>query len=112
MRLKFFIEYRYENTFGGFQPIGVWMHNPVDGDVDIFYTDPECPEADEANWILNRLVEAGLKTLDDFLDYHQLRSGYCGMRGQIKETETELSYEQFARAILQQAVAREDNNVT
>lgn len=112
MKLRYFIEYSYEGASGEFKPIGVWMHNPVDGDVDIFYADPECPEEDEANWILNRLVEADLKTPDDFLEYHQKRAGYRGMRGLVRDAETELTYDQFARTILQQAVPREENNVT
>jgi len=48
----------------------------------------------------------------DFLEYHQKRAGYRGMRGPVKEAITELNYDQFARAILQQAVAREENDVT
>jgi hypothetical protein len=88
MRVRFFIDYKFDDALGGFKPIGVWMHNPIDGDVDIFYVDPECPEADEANWIINRLVEAGLKTPDDFLEYHATRAGYRGMRSTVKETIT------------------------
>jgi len=108
---QYFIEYRYDGASGEFKPIGIWMHNSVGGDVDIFYADPECLKADEANWILNRLVEGDLKTPDDFLEYHQQRAGYRGMRVPVKETETDLTYDQFARVILQQAVAREENDV-
>jgi len=109
LKLRFFIDYRYDEAFKYFRPIGVWMHNPADGDVDIYYEDPECPESDEANWILNRLVEGGLKTPDDFLDYHQQRAGYRGMRGPVREIETDLNYNQFGRAVLQNAIEREGN---
>lgn len=111
MRLKYFIEYRYDEASGEFKPIGVWMHNLVDDDVDVYFPDESSPEYEEAIWVVNRLVEGDLKTPDDFLVYHQQRAGYRGMRGMIRETETELSYDQFTQAILQQAVAREENDV-
>jgi len=103
--LRYFVDYRYDDALGGFKPIGVWMHNPADGDVDIFYEAPECPEADDANWILNRLVESGLKTPDDFLEFHAARAGYRGMRGPVRETETERGYEAFAKSALSKASA-------
>ncbi len=109
MRLCYFLEYRYDDDVGAFKPIGVWMHNPADGDVDIFYVDPECPEAEEANWIMNRLVEAGLKTPDDFLEFHATRTGYHGMRGPVREVETELSYDAFGRMVFDEAIMRETN---
>jgi len=103
--LRYFVDYRYDDALGGFKPIGVWMHNPADGDVDMFYLDPECPEADEVNWVLNRLVEGGFKTPEDFLEYHATRAGYRGMRGPVRETETELGYEAFAKSALSKASA-------
>jgi len=109
LKLRFFIDYRYDEALNGFRPIGVWMHNPVDGDVDIYYFDSECPEATAANWVLNRLVEGGIKTPDDFLDYHQQRAGYRGMRGPVKESDTELNYDRFARQVMQQTVERDAN---
>jgi len=109
LKLRFFIDYRYDEASCSFKLIGVWMHNPADGDVDIYYEDPECPESDEANWILNRLVEGGLKTPDDFLEYHQQHSGYRGMRGPVREMETDLGYEAFGKQILENAIRRETN---
>jgi len=110
MRLKYFLEYRFDDASGGFLPIGVWMHNPTYGDVDIFHLDPECPEADEGNWVLNRLVEGGFKTPEDFLEYHATRAGYRGMRGPMRETETDLNYTTFAEKVMQDALAK-DNHV-
>ena len=61
MRIRYFIDYRFDEATGEFLPIGIWMHNPDDGDVDMFYPDESCPEAEEAIWVINRLVEADLK---------------------------------------------------
>jgi len=96
MRIRYFIDYRFDEATGEFLPIGIWMHNPDDGDVDMYYLDASCPEAEEANWVINRLVEAGLKTPDDFLEFHQQRAGYLGMRGSVLEVETALSYGDFS----------------
>ena len=79
-------------------------------DVDMFYLDPECPEADEANWVINRLVEGGLKTPEDFLEFHAERAGYRGMRGPVREMETDLNYTEFAEKVMQDALAK-DNHV-
>lgn len=112
MRIRFFIDYRFDDATGEFQPIGVWMHNPDDGDVDMLYSDKSCPEAEEANWVINRLVEADLKTPPDFLDFHQQRAGYLGMRRPVLEAETDLNYDEFGRQTLQAAVKRENNATT
>jgi hypothetical protein len=44
--------------------------------------------AEEADWVLDRLVEAGVKNLQpDFLDYHRgTMSAYHGARSEILET--------------------------
>jgi len=85
------------------------MHNPDDGDVDKYYLDQSCPEAEEANWVINRLVEAELKTPPDFLEFHQQRAGYRGMRGSVLEVETDLRYTEFGRRILEEAVQKESD---
>lgn len=100
MIIRYFIDYRYEYQKGSFIPIGVWMHNPANGDVDMFYIEPDCPEAEDAKWIINRLVEAGTNTPDDFLVFHATRAGYLGMRGTISQEETKLNYDAFAKSIL------------
>lgn len=109
MRIRYFIDYRFDEATGEFQPIGVWMHNPDDGDVDMFYLDESCPEAEEAMWVINRLVEADLKTPPDFLEFHQQRAGYRGMRGPVREVETELGYEEFGRRALEESIGRESD---
>jgi len=112
LKLRFFIEYRYDEASSEFKPIGVWMHNPAAGDVDIYYPDEASTEYEGALWVINRLVDAGLKTPEDFLDYHQQRAGYRGMRGSIREIETDLNYNQFGRSVLQDTIEREGNAVS
>ena len=57
---------------------------------------------EEAEWIVNRLVENEVRTLpDDFLAYHQATlSPYRGMRGPVVETDEYPSAEACARAVL------------
>jgi hypothetical protein len=84
-----------------YEPIGVWVQGPSPGlDLVIEYL-PGNPEAQgEANWIINRLVEKGIKSLPKgFLEYHQSTiSPYRGMRGPVIETEEFESVESCARA--------------
>lgn len=101
MRIKYFIDYLYDEVSGRFLPIGVWMHNPADGDVDIYYPDEDSREYEEALWIINRLVEAGLKTPEDFLEFHQQRAGYRGVRGSVRVEDTDKDYDEFAGLVLE-----------
>jgi hypothetical protein len=58
---------------------------------------------EDAQWVVNRLVEQGVRSLpDDFLAYHQgTLSQYRGMRGPVLETEAFLFAEACARGLLQ-----------
>jgi hypothetical protein len=60
---------------------------------------------EEANWVINRLVENDIKSLpEDFLEYHRsTMSPYRGMRGEIVETENHATAEECASVILSQA---------
>jgi len=109
MRIRHFIDYRFDEETGEFQPIGIWMHNPVDGDVDIYYPDESCSECEEAMWVINRLVEADLKTPSDFLEFHQQRAGYLGMRSTIVEGETVLAYGEYGEQALRAVIERKSN---
>ena len=109
MRLRYFIENRYDDKAGRFLPIGIWIHNPVDGAVDIFYLDQESDECAEAMWVINRLVEADLTAPLDFLEFHQSRAGYRRMRSAIFEVETELGYDEFMKHTLQEFIERESH---
>jgi len=88
-------------------PIGIWIHNPVDGAVDIYYPDQESEEYWDAMWVINRLVESDLNAPPDFLDFHQKRSGYRGMRSRIFEEETEFTIDEFMRKTLRKFRDRE-----
>lgn len=56
---------------------------------------------EDADWLINRLVERGIKSLpDDFLEYHRsTMSPYRGMRGEIAETEEFATAEECARKV-------------
>lgn len=108
----YFIDYRYGEATGKLCAIGVWMHNPEDGDVDIFYPDQSCPEVEEAKWVINRLVETDMKVPPDFLEFHRQRADYHGMRGLVKEANTDLDYDEFGRQSLLAAIERASNATT
>jgi hypothetical protein len=57
---------------------------------------------EEADWVINRLVENDIKSLpDDFLEYHRsTMSLYLGIRGEIIETEEYASAEGCAKTVL------------
>jgi len=92
MKLRYMIEYALRDRLRNphYEPIGVWVQGPGPGlDLVIEYL-PGNPEAQgEADWIINRLVENGVKSLpENFLEHYQAAlSPYAGMRGSIVETE-------------------------
>lgn len=112
MRLKYFIDYRYDDKAECFLPIGIWIHNSIDGAVDIFYPAPESDEYWDAMFVINRLVESDLKAPPDFLEFHQARAGYRAMRSAIFEVETELGYDDFMKRTLQEFIEREKDDST
>ena len=107
MKLRYFIDSRYDEKIGRFLPIGIWIHNPVDGAVDFYYPDQESDEYWDAMWVINRLVESDLKAPPDFIEFHQQQAGYRGMRSRIFEEETELTYDEFMRKTLQRFMDQE-----
>ena len=109
MKLRYFIDYRYDSKAGRFLPIGIWIHNPVNGAVDIYYPEQESDEYWDAMFVINRLVEAGLNAPPDFLEFHQTRASYRGMRSAIFEVETELGYDEFMKRTLQEFIERESH---
>jgi hypothetical protein len=95
MRLRFFIDSIVRDREGSpwYEPVGVWVQGPGPGlDIVMEYIESDDPvvlEArEEADWVINRLVENGVKELPaDFLEYHrQTLSPYRGSRGHIIET--------------------------
>lgn len=109
MRVRYFIDYSYDDEADRFLPIGIWVHNPADGAVDILYLDQESDEYWEALWVINRLAESDLNAPMDFLEFHQGRAGYRGMRSAIFEVETELGYDEFMKRTLQEFIERESH---
>ena len=111
MKLRYMIEYALRDRLRDphYEPIGVWVQGPGPGlDLVIEYL-PGNPEAqEEADWIINRLVENGIKSLpEDFLEYHKSTlSSYRGMHGQVVRTENLLSAEAYAFSILRQSCER------
>jgi hypothetical protein len=105
MKFRTMIEYARRGPLEEprYEPIGVWVQGPGPGlDLEIVFLPGNEEAEDAAMWVINRLVEAGVKTLQpDFLEYHQeTMSPYEGVRGEIRETDECGGAEACARAIL------------
>jgi hypothetical protein len=105
MKLRYMIEYalRDRDTNPHYEPIGMWVQGPGPGlDIVMEYLPGNEDAQEEADWVMNRLVENDIKSLpDDFLEYHRATmSPYSGMRGEIVETEEFAAAEECAKAIL------------
>ena len=102
--LRYFIESRLVTLDPPkYQASGVWVQGPGPGlDVVMEYLPGNEDLSEEADWVLNRLVEADVKNLQpDFLDYHRgTLSPYRGVRSEIVETEEFRTAEDCARAVL------------
>jgi hypothetical protein len=110
MNLHYMIEYALRDRLRNphYEPIGVWVQGPGPGlDLVIEYL-PGNPEAqEEADWIINRLVENGIKSLpEDFLEYHRttLPPYRCMMGSEIEVDEFPTS-EVCAKSILAKLTA-------
>ena len=92
MKLRYMIDRRAVIENGqvvDYEPIGVWVRGPGPMDIEVYYL-PGIVEWDQDGfWVINRLVEQGVKVLPpDFLEYHlDTQSPYHGSRGPIVETE-------------------------
>lgn len=105
MRLRYMIEYalRDRDTNPHYKPIGVWVQGPGLGlDIVMGYLPGNEEFQEDADWIINRLVENDVKSLpEDFLEYHRATmSLYRGMRGEIVETEEFATAEQCVQHTL------------
>ena len=107
MRLKYFIDYRFDDKVGRFLPIGIWIQDMGDLGIVMYYPDESSEEYEEASWIINRLVEGGLNAPPDFLEFHQARAGYLGMRSRIFEVETDMNFDEFMRETLKKFITGE-----
>ena len=90
MRIRYMVDRRAMIENGevvGYEPIGVWVHGPGPNDIEIFYLPGVDETEQDGFWVINRLVENGIKTIPpDFLEYHRdTQSPYHGSRGPILE---------------------------
>ncbi len=105
VKLRYMIEYarRGELRNPSYEPIGVWVQGPGPGlDVVIEFLPGNEEAKEEADWIINRLVENDIKSLaPDFLEYHRdTMSEYQGIRGPIQESAAFPSAENLVSDIL------------
>jgi len=105
MKLRYMIEYVLRDQIRNprYEPIGVWVQGPGPGlDLVIEFLPGNSDAEEDAQWVVNRLVEQGVRSLpDDFLAYHQgTLSQYRGMRGPVVETEKYFSAETCVKALL------------
>lgn len=100
MRLRYFIDYRYEESVQQFLPIGIWIQDQGDLGIDMYYPDETSDEYWDAMWVMNRLVENSLIAPADFLEHHQVRAGHNCMRSKVFEDETELNVDEFMKTTL------------
>ncbi len=100
MRLKYFVDYRFDEKVERFLPIGIWIQDMGDLGIDTHYPDENSDQYWEAMWVINRLVEGDMNAPLDFLEYHQARADYNGMRSKVYEEETELSVDEYMRKTL------------
>ena len=86
MKIKEYQMKQYKLIDGEYKEIGLWTvpFDRMSLEIEIDDAFPE--EQDEANWIINRLVEADSFPLpDDFLEHWQdSLSPYDGMMGEIE----------------------------
>lgn len=104
MKIRYMIEYAMRDlvTNPQYEPIGVWAQGPGPGlDIEMAYLPGNEEYQEDADWVINRLVEHGIKSLpDDLLEYHRTTmSPYIGMRGESMETEDYLSTGECALGI-------------
>ena len=105
MKLHYMIEYALRDRIREprYEPVGIWVQGPGPGlDLVIEFLPGNTEAREEAEWIVNRLVENDIRSLpDDFLACHQATlSSYRGMRGPVVETDECPSAEACARAVL------------
>ncbi len=97
MRVKYFIDYRFDKSVQQFLPIGIWIQDQDDLAIDMYHPDEASDEYWEAMWVMNRLVENDLIAPANFLEYHHAKAGHKGMRSKIFEEKTEMGVDEFMR---------------
>ena len=110
VKLRYMVEYALRDRIRAprYEPIGVWVQGPGPGlDLVIGFLPGNAEAAEDAEWVINRLVENEVRSLaDDFLEYHQATlSPYRGMRGAVVETDEYASVEACAQSVLENMAA-------
>jgi hypothetical protein len=105
MKLRYMIEYALRDRIRNprYEPVGVWVQGPGPGlDLVIEFLPGNTDARQEADWIINRLVQNDIRSLsEDFLTYHQTTlPAYRGMRGPVIETDEFPSTDACARLLL------------
>ena len=88
--MKFLYMVEYKLVGDAYVPIGVWCVGDSPGlDVEIRMLPGHPEEQEEADWVINRLVEEGVEHVGRaFLEYHQeTMSPYRGVRSKVFETD-------------------------
>jgi len=104
MRLRYFIDYGFDDKVLQFLPIGIWIQDQDDLGIDMYYPDETSDEYWDAMWIMNRLVENDLNAPADFLEHYQARAGQMGMRSKVFEEETNSTVDEFMKRTLKKFI--------
>lgn len=106
MRIRYFIEYkRPDPNKWEFIPIGVWAHGVDDRSAfDVGYVQGYDDEEWDAQSVINRIVEQGIKELTvDFLEQHrEAVPVYLGSRTKLFETDKYGSVTELVSDLLEQ----------
>ena len=103
MKFLYMVEYKFAGD--AYVPIGVWCVGDTPGlDVEIRMLPGYPEEQEEADWVINRLVEEGVEHVGrEFLEYHQeTLSPYRGMRSKVFETDQFPNREALFAGLLKQ----------
>jgi len=105
MKLRYMVEYALRDRIREprYEPVGVWIQGPGPGlDLVIEFLPGNTEAREEAEWIVNRLVENEVRTLREyFLAYRRATlTPYRGMRGPMIETDEYPSAKASTRAEL------------
>ena len=105
MKLRYTIEYALRDRIREprYDPIGVWVQGPASGlDLVIEFLPGHAEAQENAEWVVNRLVENDVRSLPEgFLNYQATLSPYRGMRGAPVEKDDFPSAEVCAQSVLE-----------
>lgn len=107
MKLRYMLDHVRTGgpSYSRYEMVGVWIQGFGPGlDVEMFYKDAKLAREreQEAAWVINRMVESGLTTLQpDFLEFHrESRSALDGVFGEIVETDAFGSMDACRKSVL------------